>query len=94
MIALNPDRPATYVVSHLLRDLATNRGDHLKTGDGMDFCHAVLGLAYGSLATVDRVWKARLTRAIPSMSGLAKLYYRPETGDLVNDLERLTASAP
>lgn len=85
--------PATYVLAHLMRALAIQRGDNLKAHDGLDLCHAVLGMAYGSIATLDRQWKRRVTDALPSTSGLAKLYYRPEADQLVADLERLVAGA-
>ena len=58
----------------------------LKNGDGRDFCHSVVGAAYGSLAALDKHWKRRV-EALPKPNGLAKIYYEPELGQLVNDLE-------
>lgn len=86
-------RPANYVLVHLMRALALDRGDNLKAHDGLDLCHAVLGMAYGTIATLDGRWKARVMKALPSTSGLARLYYRPEVDRLVLDLERLVAAA-
>ena len=90
---LKRDQPATYVLTNIMRALATNKGDTLKSHDGFDLCHAVMGVAYGTIATLDKQWKKRVTEAMPSMSGLARLYYRPEVDRLVADLARLVASA-
>jgi hypothetical protein len=57
----------------------------------MDFCHAVVAAAYGSLITLDRKWKNRV-EDLPIPNRLAKVYYRPELGQLVSMLESLVTS--
>jgi hypothetical protein len=62
----------------------------LKDNDGLDFCHAVLAAAYGSLATLDRHWKRRVEQ-LPKPNNVARMYYRPEVDDLVAVLESLVS---
>ncbi len=56
-------QPATFVFVHLLRLLVKEaKAFQFKENDALDFCHAVLGTAYGSLATLDKQWKGRVAR--------------------------------
>ena len=84
--------PATFVSTHLQRMLVTeSKAFQFKDGDGPDFCHAVLGAAYGSIATLDKQWKRRIEN-LPKPNHLAKMYYRPELDQLVAVLELLGTS--
>lgn len=83
-------RPATFIMNHLLR-LLVREAKTLKKGDGLDFCHAVMASAYGSIATLDKHWKRRV-ESLPKPNRLAKIYYRPEVDQLVDVLESLVAS--
>ena len=86
---------ATYVLSHLVRQLILEAKSHtLKKGDGMDFFHAVMGAAFGSFALLDKHWKRRLTRAIPDQAKIARLYYAPELNELVDSFDRATSPLP
>lgn len=81
--------PATYVLIHLQRMLwMEKKAYQLKANDGLDFCHAVLGAAYGSLAALDKQWKRRI-ESLPEANRLAKVFYAPELCQLVNLLESL-----
>lgn len=91
-IPLDHQRPATFVLTQLLRMLVLEaRAFQYKKNDGLDFCHAVLAAAYGSMITLDKQWKRRVEN-LPSHSHLAKVYYRPQVDELVDLLEALTAS--
>jgi hypothetical protein len=91
-VPLDHQRPATFVLNHLLRMLVLEANAfHYKKNDGLDFCHAVLASAYGSMITLDKQWKRRVEN-LPSHNRLAKVYYRPQVDELVNLLEGLTAS--
>ncbi len=86
-IVFSEMRPATFVWNHLVRSLVTGaKGHPLKTGDGRDLCHAVVGAAYGSFAALDKHWKQRV-EARPKPNGVAKIYYAPELNKLVDNLE-------
>jgi hypothetical protein len=85
------DQPATFVYHNILRNVVANlKGHPLKHGDGRDLCHAVVGAAYGSFATLDKHWKRRI-EFLPKPNGLARIYYAPELDQLVNELESASA---
>ena len=59
--AYNPNKRASYVFACLARQLILEAKSHtFKDGDGMDFCHSVMGAAFGSFALLDKHWKRRL----------------------------------
>lgn len=90
---LNHQRPVTFVLNHLLRMLVLEaKAFHYKKNDGLDFCHAVLASAYGSMITLDKQWKRRVENLPSHNCRLAKVYYRPQVDELVNLLEELTSS--
>lgn len=81
--------PTTFVLVHLQRLLVKEaKAYQFKKGDGLDFCHAVLGAANGSLITLDKQWRRRV-RALPEVEKLARTYYRPEIDKLIAILESL-----
>lgn len=85
-------RPATFVLVHLQRLLVQELNAYkFMPHDGLDFCHAVMATAYGSLVTLDKHWKRRV-QSLPYASRLARVYYRPELDHLVDDLESLRPS--
>ena len=57
-----------------------------KKGDGMDFCHAVVGSAFAHFAAFDKQWKRRV-ESLPQPNGLARIYYEPELDQMVTDIE-------
>lgn len=58
---LDHQRPATFVLTQLLRMLVLEaKAFQYKKNDGLDFCHAVLASAYGSMITLDKQWKRRV----------------------------------
>lgn len=83
-------RPASFALAHLLRNLVSDKAYQLKKGDGADLCHAVLGAAYGSIATLDKQWKRRVD-CLPGPNKLARIFYKPEMDELVGTLEELVA---
>ncbi|MBI3697339.1 MAG: hypothetical protein HY238_21190 [Acidobacteria bacterium] len=86
-------RPATFVLLHLLRTLVLEaKGFRYMPHDALDFCHAVLASAYGSLAALDKHWKRRVEN-LPRPSRLAKVYYRPQANELVDTLEALVTTS-
>ncbi len=86
------DRPATFVLVHLQRLLVQEaRAYQFMPHDGLDFCHAVMAAAYGSVITLDKHWKRRV-EILPCSDQLARTYYRPELDHLVSTLESLISS--
>lgn len=84
-------RPATFVLAQLLRMLVIEaKAFQCKKNDGLDFCHAVLASAYGSLITLDKHWKRRVEN-LPWQGHRPKVYYRPQVDELVDELEAVTA---
>jgi len=81
--------PATFVLVHLQRLLVLeSKAYRFMRNDGLDFCHAVMATAYGSVITLDRHWKRRV-QSLPSANQLARVYYRPELDEMVGLLESL-----
>jgi hypothetical protein len=92
-IPFDANRPATFVLIHLLRTLVIEaKAYQLRPHDGLDLCHAVLAASYGELATLDEQWKRRV-KGLPKPHELATVYYRPQVGELVERLEALVAQA-
>ena len=90
-IPYSRQRPASFALAHLIRNLVSDaKGCQVKKGDGADLCHAVLGAAYGSLATLDKQWKRRI-ECLPRPNELARIFYKPEVDELVGTLEALVA---
>ncbi len=88
-VAFDASRPATFTHFHLLRTMVLEAKSHqFKPHDGLDLCHAVLGSAFGSVATLDKHWKRRV-EALPQPNGLARIFYRPQVDDLVSVLQKL-----
>lgn len=85
-------RPAAFVLVHLQR-LLVLEAKHYRFAphDGLDFCHAVMAAAYGSVVALDKDWKRRV-QSLPSANELARTYYRPEIDELVVILESLSSS--
>jgi len=85
-------RPATFILTQLLRKLVIEaKAFQYKNNDGLDFCHAVLASAYGSMITLDRQWKRRVEN-LPWQNPHPKVYYRPQVDELVDLLEGLATS--
>jgi len=83
--------PGTFVFFHLMRTLVREaKAFQFKDHDSLDLCHAVLAAAYGNLVTLDKQWKRRV-ELLPKPNQVAKVYYRPEVDELVDELERTTA---
>lgn len=80
-------KPATFACGSLLRTLIVEaKAYQVKKGDGLDFCHAVMGSAFASVATLDKHWKRRV-EGLPRPNGLARIYYQPELDQMVTDIE-------
>ena len=83
----DPSRPATFACGNLLKTLIIEARAHpIKKGDGLDFCHAVMASAFGSVATLDKHWKRRI-ESCPSPNGLARIYSAPDLDRMVTDME-------
>lgn len=88
----DPNRPGTFVLVHLQRLLVQEAKSYtFAPHDGLDFCHAVIAAAYGSVIALDKAWKRRVER-LPQATQLARTYYRPELDALVGLLESRTFS--
>jgi hypothetical protein len=85
-LQFNQCPPATFVHTHLLRNLISDKGDQLKEGDGADFCHAVIGSAFANFATLDKHWKRRVEN-LPKPNKLARIYYEREIKEMITDIE-------
>lgn len=82
-----PSKPATFTCGNLLRTLIVEaKAYHVKKGDGLDFCHAVIGSAFASVAALDKHWKRRVA-SLPTPNGLARIYSKPELDAMVTDIE-------
>jgi hypothetical protein len=87
-VEFDANRPATFVLVHLQRMLVQEaKAYKFMPHDGLDFCHAVMAAAYGSLATLDKQWKRRVEH-LPGANQLARMYYRPQLDQLVDMLEQ------
>ncbi len=85
-------RPATFVLTQLLRQLVIEaKAFQYKKSDGLDFCHAVLASAYGSMITLDKQWKRRVEN-LHWQDLHPKVYYRTQVDELVDVLEGLATS--
>jgi hypothetical protein len=83
----DPSRPATFAYWNLLRTLIVEAKSHqLKTGDGLDFCHAVMGSSFARVAALDKHWKRRVEN-LPKPNGLACIYYAEQLDAMVTDIE-------
>ena len=90
----NPSQPATFVCGNLSKALIIESKSHpVKKGDGMDFCHAVMGTAFASFATLDNNWKRRVD-AFPTPNRLAHVYSPRELDQMVTDMERTQRENP
>lgn len=86
-LPFDPSRPATFACVNLMRTLIVEaKAYQVKKGDGMDFCHAVVGSAFASVATLDKQWKRRV-EGLPKPNGLARIYSKPELDTMVADIE-------
>jgi hypothetical protein len=84
-------RPATFVCTYLLRTMVREaKAFQLTDHDGMDFCHAVVATAYGSIATLDKHWKRRV-ETLPTPNEAAVVFYRPELDEMVDHFAGVVA---
>lgn len=87
-LPFNPSQPATFACFNLLRTLVVeSKSHHIKKGDGLDFCHAVVASAFASVAALDKHWKRRVA-SLPKPNKLARIYYQQEFDKMVTDMER------
>ncbi len=89
-VPFDPARPACFVYFNLLRIMAIE-SNSLTKGDGLDFCHAVIGCAFASFATLDTAWKRRIEH-LPKPNWLARTYSRAELDHMVADIESQVAA--
>ena len=83
----NRFRPATFAYNNLIRMLVLeSKSRPLEENDGLDFCHAVIGSAYSSFATLDTKWKRRV-ESLPKPHGLAQIYGPQRLDQMVTDIE-------
>jgi hypothetical protein len=86
-IPFHPSRPAMFAFVHLMRELISNSsGYQIKDGDAMDLGHAVIASAFSNFATLDGQWKKRVEN-LPKPNRNPRLYYEPELGAMVSDIE-------
>lgn len=81
----NSLQPATFTFFHLMKTLLVE-SNRLKKGDGLDFCHAVIGSSFARVAALDKHWKRRV-ESLPKPNGLACIYYAGELDKMVTDIE-------
>ena len=82
----NPSRATAFLCYNLMRDLIADSGFQIKKGDGLDFFHAVIAGAFSTFATLDKQWKRRVEN-LPKPNRLPRIYYEPELGTMMNDIE-------
>jgi hypothetical protein len=66
------------------------KGFRLKKGDGIDFCHAVVGISFTRFATLDKHWKRRVG-CLPKPNGIAQVYYAAEIDQFLSEIEHALA---
>lgn len=87
-----PSRPAEFARNNLLRTLILEAKTRpLKKGDGVDFSHAVMASAFANIAMLDKHWKRRVEN-LPKPNKLARIYFAPELGKMVSDIESFLSS--
>lgn len=82
----NQPYAATFACTYLLRELVSDSGYQIKKGDGIDFGHAVMASAFANFATLDKQWKRRVEN-LPKPNRNPRIYYEPELGRMVDDIE-------
>jgi hypothetical protein len=71
----NPTYPATFAYVNMVRLLVLEAKSYaMMPGDGIDFCQAIIGSAFSSVATLDKKWKRRV-ELMPKPNKLARVYY-------------------
>lgn len=84
---LTPGGRATYVFWQLTRMMIREAKSYgFKAHDALDLCHAVVGIGYSTLATLDKNWKRRAD-AMPHRNQLARVYYARQLEQFVSDFE-------
>jgi hypothetical protein len=82
----HPSQAATFACESLIRELASDSGYQVRKGDGIDFCHAGMASAFATFATLDKQWKRRVEN-FPKPNKMARIYYRPQLGAMMDDIE-------
>jgi hypothetical protein len=87
VVPFNPFRRARFTYDNLIRTLILEaKSCPLEKNDGLDFCHAVMGSAFASFATLDTKWKRRV-ESLPKPNGLAPIYGPLQLDQMVMDIE-------
>jgi len=85
--SFDPSKPASFAWFNLTKILIIESKSHqVEAGDGIDFCHAVMGSAFAKFATLDTNWKRRV-EALPKPNRLARIYGPRELDQMVTDIE-------
>jgi hypothetical protein len=72
VLPFDPQRPAVFVFSRLLRALAQESGFTFTPNDGMDLFHATVPAAYSDFVLLDKSWTRRVrTIAMPGRQSYA-----------------------
>lgn len=82
----HPSNAATFAYWCFMRDLICDSGYQVKSGDAMDFHHAVMACAFASFAALDKHWKRRIAN-LPRPNRAPRIYYEPELSGMVADIE-------
>jgi hypothetical protein len=82
----NPQIAANFAYRCLIRALVCDAGFQVRKGDGIDFHHAVIASAFASFAALDKQWKRRIEN-LPKPNRVSRVYYEPELGAMVTDIE-------
>ena len=86
-LQFQPSFAGTFAYVSMVRRLVLESKSYaMQPGDGIDFCQAVIGSAFASVATLDKKWKRRI-EMMPKPNQLATIYYAPELDKMVDDLE-------
>jgi len=86
-LQFHPQFAGTFAYVNMVRCLVLESKSYaMQPGDGIDFCQAVIGSAFASVATLDKKWKRRV-EIMPKPNQLATVYYAPELDRMVDDLE-------
>jgi hypothetical protein len=85
--SFDPSKAASFAWFNLTKILIVESKSHqVKKGDGIDFCHAVMGSAFAKFATLDTTWKRRV-EALPKPNRLARIYDPSQLDQMVTDIE-------
>jgi hypothetical protein len=92
-LPFDPQRPALFVFTELLRALASERGYTFTPNDGMDLFHATVPVAYSDFVLLDKAWTHRV-RAIGMPGRQIYAFSEPDIDEFLDAFEQCEIVTP